>query len=140
MSISKTHSVSNPVPLETDVPLSSSIIWQMQRDFYMRRGLKAWTEDMVPNFITNNPFIAEIYCKIVFSFLCDCGGLSPEKPLRILEFGGGTGKFCYLFLRQLTDVLRRKNISPEVVHYCMTDCSPELIESWRNNSYLAEFV
>ena len=140
MSTSKMHSVSNPVPLEIDVPLSSSIIWQMQRDFYMRRGLKAWTEDMVPNFITNNPFLAEIYSRIVFSFLCDRGDRSPEKPLRIVELGAGPGKFCYLLLRQLTNVLRRKNISPKIVQYCMTDCSPELIQSWRNNPYLAEFA
>ena len=140
MSTSKTHSVSNPLPLETDVPLSSSVIWQMQRDFYTRRGLKAWTEDMVPNFITNNPFIAEIYSKIVFAFLSEHGGACPEQPLRILEVGAGVGKFSYLFLRQFTNSLRHKNISPELVHYCMTDCSPELIQSWRSNSYLSEFV
>src|SRR5580765_1372025 len=91
--------------LETSVPLSQSVIWQRQRDFYARRGLKAWTEDMVPSYITNNPFIAEIYAAIVAAFIDDCQGLapgeslpiSPENPLRILELGAGTGKFAYLF-------------------------------------------
>jgi tetratricopeptide (TPR) repeat protein len=129
------------VNLETDVSLSRSMIWQLQRDFYIRRGVKAWTEDLVPNFITNNPFIAEIYCRIVFAFIRDLGNvLSADQPLRILELGAGTGKFSYLFLRQLTALFRDKGVSPKVVRYCMSDCSPELIESWRSNSYLQEFT
>src|SRR5258708_2295256 len=93
------------VVLETDVSLSQSLIWRLQRDFYAQRGLKAWTEDLVPSYITNNPFIAEIYAKIVAGFVSDCmqqaqhGPLSPENPLRILELGAGTGKFSYLCLR-----------------------------------------
>ena len=92
-------------PLETDVPLSQSIIWRLQREFYDRRGLKVWAEDMLPQYITNNPFIAEIYARIVFGFLSDCnrpgvggsGSISPQNPLRILELGAGPGKFSYLF-------------------------------------------
>src|SRR6185437_10089729 len=93
-----------PTLLETDVPLSQSVIWRLQRDFYSQRGLKAWNEDLVPSYITNNPFIAEIFAGIVAAFLQDCmspaqpafPALSRENPLRILELGAGTGKFSYL--------------------------------------------
>lgn len=113
----------------------------MQRDFYMQRSLKAWSEGLVPNFITNNPFIAEIYSRIVFGFLCDCGSsVSPEQPLRILEIGAGAGKLSCLLLRQLTALMRSKNIALESIRYCMTDCPPELVESWRRNPYLGEFT
>jgi hypothetical protein len=113
--------------LETRVPLSQSVIWQRQRDFYARRGLKAWTEDLVPSYITNNPFIAEIYAAIVTAFIDDCQALargealpiSPENPLRILELGAGTGKFAYLFLLQLTELLRERQMAPESVRYRM---------------------
>jgi hypothetical protein len=137
-----------PAVLESNAPLSQSLIWRRQQEFYVQRGLKAWTEDNVPQFITNNPFIAEIYARIVFNFLCECielgrkesQPLSPQNPLRILELGAGPGKFSYLFLRHLTTLLRAKNILPETVRYCMTDCSQALIQSWRTNSYLAEFA
>src|SRR5256714_8160737 len=100
-------------PLERDMPLSRSVIWRLQREFYVQRGLKAWAEDLVPNFITSNPFIAEIYAGIVAGFLGDCmelsrlesKPLSPERPLHILELGTGAGKFSYLFLRHLTAAL-----------------------------------
>jgi len=79
--------------------------WRLQRDFYAQRGLKAWNEDLVPSYITNNPFIAEIFAGIVAAFVQDCmssvqpgyQSLSAENPLRILELGAGTGKFSYLF-------------------------------------------
>lgn len=138
----------NPEPavLETDVPLSQSLIWRLQRDFYAQRGLKAWTEDMVPSYITNNPFIAEIYVQIVAGFVSDCiqhsqrAPLSSENPLRILELGAGTGKFSCLFLRKLTTLLQARKIAPQILRYCMADCSESLLADWRANRYLAEFV
>ena len=138
----------DPKDLEIDVPLSRSLIWRLQREFYSRRGVQAWTDDKVPSFITSNPFIAEIYARIVAGFLCDCAEsrsqelapVSPENPLRILELGAGTGKFAYLFLRHLSDILRERGIDAAAVRYCMTDCSESLVQSWRGNSRLAEFV
>jgi tetratricopeptide (TPR) repeat protein len=137
-----------PVVLDNNVPLSSSLIWRRQREFYVQRGLGAWTADRVPQFITNNPFIAEIYAGVVFHFLCDCMDqdrqgterISPQNPLRILELGAGPGKFAYLFLRHLAPLLRAKGLPLETVRYSMTDCSESVLESWRANRYLAEFA
>lgn len=135
------------VILETEVPLSQSVIWRLQREFYARRGLKAWTEDSVPSYITNNPFIAEVYAGIVAAFIDDCidnghqGALpfSPQNPLRIVDLGAGTGKFAYLFLLKLTALLQEKRIAPEIVRYSMADCSPDLLTHWKANPYLARF-
>jgi hypothetical protein len=142
-----TPAASNEELLEKDVPISGSLIWQWQRDSYAQRGLKSWTEDMVPQFITNNPFFAEIYARIVFSFICDCIALgdkdsrspSARNPLRILELGAGPGRFAFLFLRQLEGILRSKDISPDLVRYCMSDSSGSLLEAWRANELLSEF-
>jgi hypothetical protein len=134
--------------LENDVSLADSLIWRWQREFYAQRAMKAWTEDMVPNFLTNNPFIAGVYARVAFSFICDCIESKSQEsqaaltrgPLRILELGAGPGKFAYLFLRHLTALLRSQNLPVETVRYCMTDCSEDLIQGWRKNRYLAEFV
>jgi tetratricopeptide (TPR) repeat protein len=135
--------------LERDIPFSQSIIWRMQRDFYARQGLKAWTQDLVPSYITSNPLIAEIYAAIVAGFLSDCLAqsqvsgalpLSPESPLRIVELGAGTGKFACLFLRKLTALLGERGIAQRLVRYVMTDCAEEVIDAWRRNRYLREFA
>ena len=132
--------------LEKDVPLSQSLIWRRQRDFYVQRGLKAWTDDRVPSYITNNPFTAELYARIVFAFLKDAieltrnetHPLSPAHPLRILELGAGSGKFSFLFLRELTALLRAHNIPAQSVRYCMTDCAPAVVDEWSRNVNLGE--
>lgn len=134
--------------LERDVPLSQSLIWRANSRHYAERGLKSWTEDFIPQFITNNPFIAESYARLVNSFLLDCsqcaatppGKISPSNPLRILELGAGLGKFSYLLLKHLAALLHARGIPLTAVSYCMTDCSETLIDSWRANSFLAEFV
>lgn len=136
-----------PKVLESRVPLSQSMIWRLQSEFYARRGLKAWAEDDVPSYITNNPFIAEVYARIVTAFVDDCIGhsqpgmaqLSPERPVRILELGAGTGKFAYLFLRKITALLEERKIPPKIIRYCMTDCSQDLLAAWKENPYLARF-
>jgi len=134
-----------PRILEKDVPLSRSLIWRAQRDFYSTRALKAWTEDQVPSYITNNPFIADIYAEVIAAFLDDCGSLKPappsrETPLRILEIGAGTGKFAYLFLRRLVGLLKMRDLPLDSFQYVMTECSESLLEDWHRNSYLAQFV
>jgi hypothetical protein len=137
-----------PRTLETSVPLSHSVIWRLQQDYYVQRGLKAWTEDMVPNYITNNSFIAEIYANIMAAFLADCMGparredkvLSPQYPIRVLELGAGTGKFSYLLLRKLMALLRDRQVPAGTVRYCMTDISEALLAEWRSNPGLKEFV
>ena len=130
------------------MPLSQSLIWQRQRDYYARRGLGAWSEDNVPNYVTNNTFIAEIYARIVCAFICDCLNLTPDKSsppvesvnFRILELGSGSGKFAYLFLRHLMPLLESKHIPSNAVHYCMTDCCASLLDWWRRNEQLKRFV
>ena len=134
--------------LENDVHLSASIIWKLQHDYYVQRGLKAWTEARYPSFITSNPFIAEIYAQIIAAYLDDCIGhanndassISAENPLHILELGAGTGKFSYLFLRHIVPLLNKKGLSPQIIRYRMSDCSEGLLEEWQGNHQLAEFV
>jgi hypothetical protein len=136
------------VVLEKEVSISQSLIWRWQQQSYARRGLKSWTDDLVPHFITNNPFFAEIYAKLIFGFICDCMDLrgknsrplSADNPLRILELGAGPGRFSFLFLRQLEALFQAKDMSLEMVRYCMSDCSGSLVEAWRTNKRLSEFV
>jgi tetratricopeptide (TPR) repeat protein len=138
-------SATSHTTLEERVSLSRSLIWRLQRDFYGNRALKAWTEDLVPSYITNNPFIAEIYAQIIAGFVEDCfaqnsQSVSRESPVRILELGAGTGKFAYLLLRKLTGLLRTRKIPMDVVRYVMTECSENTIGEWQGNAYLGEFA
>lgn len=131
--------------LEKNVPLSRSLIWQRQREFYSNRAFKAWTEDRVPSYITNNPFIAEIYAEIIVAFVQDCCAnqsrpVSQENPLCIFELGAGTGKFAYLLLRKLQALLRARDIPKSVIRYVMTESSESLVREWQGNAFLSDFA
>ena len=42
-------------PLETACRLSRSVLWRLQRRFFERRGMAAWSEGIVPHHVTCNP-------------------------------------------------------------------------------------
>lgn len=131
--------------LEERVPLSRSLIWQMQRKFYAERGLSAWTHDQVPSYITNNAFIAESCAGLIAAFSEDClshwgRGIAREKPLSIIELGAGTGKFSWLLLRRLVASFNERNLALDLLRYRMTESSESQVAVWRGNDCLAEFV
>ena len=135
-------SPSSETLLEHDVSLSSSAIWRFQQDFYAHRGLRAWTDDQVPSYITNNPIIAEIYADTIVAFAEDCLAqdlICQQRPLKIVELGAGTGKFAYLLLRGLTTLFHAAQLPLELLRYEMTDCSDEHTAEWRENAALREF-
>lgn len=57
--------------LQNETPLSQSILWDLQTAFYDQVNIKAWSEAIVPNFVTSNSFIAQCYARVVLSFAQD---------------------------------------------------------------------
>ena len=48
---------------------SEAPIWELQRTYFEEKGMQAWQQDEVPQYITSNPFIAGAYAEILFGFL-----------------------------------------------------------------------
>src|SRR5437868_7808594 len=132
--------ISTSVILERDVSLSSSLVWNRQKDYYARRGAGVWSDDKIPTYMTSNPFIAESYAQIAAAFISDCRKANSKDRVRIIEFGAATGKFAYLFLKQLIPILESEGIPADSFCYCMTDCSHASIQTWKTNSYLSKYV
>src|SRR5688572_27373322 len=94
-----------PFVVETGRRLSESSIWRLQRAFYDSAGPRAWKPKGVPSYVTNNPYIARTYARLVVAFLRDLTREGPgpafdaREPLTIVELAAGTGRFAFLFLR-----------------------------------------
>ena len=58
------------VSIERDARLADSIIWEMQKDFFDKKGVSAW-DHQVPFYITSNPVIANSYANMSFAFMLD---------------------------------------------------------------------
>ena len=141
-----------PVILEEGKPLSQSILWKLQRNFFEGQGIEAWRQGTVPHYITSNPFIANAYANVVFGFIRDCTGvagdsakdsftpLDPSQPIYIIELGSGSGRFAYHFLKKLLDIYRRPVLKNIPFKYVMTDFTERNIDFWREHQSLKPLV
>lgn len=57
--------------LQAPTPLRDSVLWQLQRKFYDATGVRCWTDNLVPNFVTSNAFVAAAYAKVILAFIRD---------------------------------------------------------------------
>src|SRR3954467_3103118 len=100
------------VILEQGKRLSESLLWRLQRKFFDSVGAQAWTEGIVPHYITGNAWIADAYAKVVLGWRRDCAGtgarepgsfppLDLRHPVTLLELGCGSGRVGVLFFAPL---------------------------------------
>ncbi|WP_339717366.1 SAM-dependent methyltransferase [uncultured Sneathiella sp.] len=129
---------------ENYVPLSRSAIWELQRSYYSRLGINAWQPNMVPNYVTTNPFIARSYAQVIEGFLEDFGVArasgGEREPYYIIELGAGSGRFAYGFLKFFFSPEQMAVRKKRDVVYVMTDISETTIKYWRRHPQLKPFI
>lgn len=138
--------------LEAKQRLSQSILWTLQRNFFAKQGIQAWSQSIVPQYITSNPFIANIYTKIVLNFLHDCQNKAkidrtlsstlsnPCDPIYIIELGAGSGRFAYYFLKRFLATIQHSALKDISFKYIMTDFAERTLDYWQAHSHLQPFV
>jgi hypothetical protein len=52
-----------------DQRLSQSLIWEIQRSYFLHNGMKAWQDDVVPHTISSNPVMARAYSQVAMAYL-----------------------------------------------------------------------
>ena len=110
--------------LEKDVRLSRSRVWDFERAYYERQGLRAWGDDEVPHAITSNPMIAAGYAEVIVAFLRDCdaaGRLDRTRRVHVLELGSGSGRLGYGLLRHLRPLLAATPLRDQPVTVVLSD-------------------
>lgn len=107
------------------------MVWKLQRAFYDVHSLKvrvgpigvhcaesmgsrtigqAWSNAVVPNFVTSNAFIARAYANVIAGLLRDlfdpCGSRRGDsaQPVYIVEVGAGHGRLAFLIVAALMDM------------------------------------
>ncbi len=133
------------VVVERDQRLSRSLLWRLQRAFFERQGIEAWSENIVPHYATSNPYIAAAYARVVIGFLRDWHGgaapmLDPGLPMYIVEMGAGSGRFAFHFLKRFLSVYTRSALKDVRVIYVMTDIAERTLAYWQAHPSLQPFV
>jgi hypothetical protein len=125
--------------LEHAQPFSRSLLWRVQRAFFDREGIAAWSRHTVPHYITGNPYLADAFARVVAAWLRDGRDVSDSaQPIYIVEIGAGTGRFGWHFLRRLTELTTE---CPQLKWtYVMTDVAQPVIDAWRAHPWLRPLV
>jgi tetratricopeptide (TPR) repeat protein len=120
--------------VEENMPFEESLIWDLQRRYFDEMGMAAWQSGVVPHYATTNPRQANAYAEMVVALYKDyvrLSGAAAVTPLRILELGGGSGRFAYYLLRQLEVICAYEGISTTAFQYVLTDFTQSNLDYWR---------
>lgn len=128
------------IVLDENVKLSDSKIWSLLEDYYKNASISAWNQ--IPFYPTSNPFIADAYADIIFSFLEDYSTeLNYDEPLYILEMAAGTGCFSFYLLKEIERrVPYFHRFSKLKIKYVMADFTSDNPRNWSENAKLKPFV
>jgi hypothetical protein len=121
-------------PLESPCRLSQSVLWRLQRRFFERRGIAAWSEGVVPHRVTTSPFLARAYSRVAEGFARDWADrLDPAQPVYIVELGAGSGLLAFHMLRSL---------APRGPAFCyvLTDFTEANLAAWRTHPALRPWL
>ncbi|MFT4143450.1 MAG: hypothetical protein QM644_03260 [Mobilitalea sp.] len=133
----------NPgVILEDKKPLSQSMVWKLQSDFYANQGPEAWIKGIVPQYITTNPYIANLYAKTAFGYCRDFAASKDYKKdttIYLLELAAGVGRFTYTFLKRFQSMLDKSSLKGLKYKYIVSDFAERNSAYWQNHSYLKPY-
>lgn len=130
------------VILEAEKPLSQSMVWKLQADFYAKQGPEAWIKGIVPQYITTNPYIANLYAKTVFGYCKDiafCRDFDINSTIYILELAAGVGRFTYIFLKRFLHMLENSSLKGLTFRYIVTDLAERNVTYWQSHSFLKPY-
>lgn len=129
--------------LESHKRLSESLIWRLQHEAYCQFGPEAWISKGVPSFITSSAYIARQYADVVLGYIRDGlrqGMIDLDHPIYIADLGAGTGRFGYLFIKNLNEGLALLHRADIRIRYIMTDIALSNIQFWRRHPYLQGMI
>lgn len=132
--------------------LSRCLLWKIQRGVFEAQGVAVWRQGIVPHYITNSPFIASAFGKLIFGFLRDYHStadkhqhsdfhlLDKSQPVYIIELGAGSGRFAFHFLKKFLNLLSRSVFKDTPFTYVLTDLAERNLDFWRTHASLQPFV
>ncbi len=128
--------------LEAEKPLSQSILWKLQTDFYANQGPEAWINGIVPQYITTNPYIANLYAKTVFGYCRDIAlneDFDRNTTIYIVELAAGVGRFTYTFLKRFLHMIENSSLKGLKFKYIVTDLAERNATYWQSHSFLKPY-
>lgn len=122
-------------------PLSKTRLWTLQRDYYDKRGPRAWSSGEVPYLLTSGPLVARHYAELIEALARDlraghAGAFDEREPIYVVELGAGSGRLGFELLR----ALEHRDVAPFEVVVVLTDAIESNIQSWAANDAFRPYL
>lgn len=128
---------------DTFTPLSASALWGLQRAYFEREGVAAWSSGTLPSMASTNAVVAATYARLITAFLRDwvasrpAGAGALAEPVRVVELGAGAGRLGYHVVRKLAPRLASTpGVGGIPVTYVLTDLPEATIVWWARHEQL----
>ncbi|WP_046212429.1 SAM-dependent methyltransferase [Paenibacillus wulumuqiensis] len=126
----------NPIYRFSEAP-----IWNLLWEYYEEEGLRAWSNDQVPQYVTSNPMIGDAYAEMIFGFLQDRANQGfGSEPVYIVELGAGAGRLAYHVIHELRELIEYAGIDIPDFCYVMTDLAMNNVTAWQQHPALQSFI
>lgn len=121
---------------------SESPLWEWQRTYFEKQGIKAWQLGEVPHAITCSTVMARAYAAMVFAFLRDRARLHPgnTETVYLLEPGAGSGKLAFRVLKQLEVLCAQADEKLPAYCYVLSDFASANVDAWKNHPKLQPYI
>jgi len=127
--------------VEGPTPFSRSKLWQFNRDFYVNKGLSAFSQDLVPHHLTSNSLVGITYAKMIFGFLQDRASLGQDtEVVHIVELGAGHGRLGFFILTELDKLVKHSTQSLPPYCYVLTDIVEENLSFFQSHPQFKSFI
>lgn len=124
--------------------LSNSILWQRMHEYYAQLGVEVWADEVVPQQITNNTYLANNYAKLIVAQIQDYilahGEPEDDSPFYVLEMGAGHGRLSFYLLENLRQAFVAFEWPKKWLKFIMTDISLKTLETWKTHHALKPFI
>jgi hypothetical protein len=113
--------------------LSLSPLWEVMRRFYAVQGLKSWSQEVVPSYITCNMRSAHTVVSLLWGIVQQLEQEGEElPPVYMVEFGAGAGNlsFWVWLLVKEHPVLGPMLLHSRKLRIVVSDCAESIIEGW----------
>ncbi len=119
---------------------SESLIWQLNRDYYHKSGIEAWSKGIVPHNITSNSMVGRTYAELILAFLKDLAakGETTEK-VYIVDLGAGHARLGFHVLTHLEKLRNLLDMVLPPYCYVLTDIVEENLNFFKEHSQLQDY-
>ncbi len=128
--------------VEQPTRFSRSRLWELQGAFFQKQGVEAWRQEVVPHYVTSNPFVARCFARQVIGVFRDllAGGLDASQPVYLVELGAGCGRFAYHFLTNFLQLHADSALAKIRFCYVITDHAAKTLEFLQQHEQFVPWV